>query len=385
MSKMSFKKRLRVSKPIFPALGRLIAQTRVPYRGLELSVASRLGGALAFVLVGLALFLVPFEQPTVQSSLGWFILAGNIVVWTGVGFLLLSGTWVQSPNVLLLSSYIASIQIAVLVWAGEGFHSLYSELYLIPLVCVAAVHPLRRWLVYNGFIVVLALAPIVYHGSSTAFFGRTFLSLILWLGLGFVIVLMMSDVRARNRQLELDQSEASRLARLDSLTGLGNQRGFWETLHSEIAHAERSLRPLSIVLSDLDHFKQVNDRFGHREGDDLLARVGVAIARTARTSDKCFRYGGEEFVVVLRDVDLSGAAVAAERFRDAVSKINSPSGTITMSCGVSQYSGDMDADQLLRSADDALLRAKRTGRNRVERSEIPSGEDAGEIKPLPKS
>ena len=370
-------KRLRISKPIFPAIGRLMAQTRVPYRGMELGVNSRLGGALSFVLVGLALFLVPFEQPTVQSSIGWFILAGNILAWTVIGFLLLSGAWVQSPNALLLSSYIASIQIAVLVWAGEGFNSLYSELYLIPLICVAAVHPLRRWLAYNGFIVILALAPIIYHGSNTEFFGRTFLSLILWLGLGFVVLLMMSDVRAQHRQLELGQSEASRLARLDSLTGLGNQRGFWETLHSEIAHAERSLRPLSIVLSDLDHFKQVNDRFGHREGDDLLARVGVAIARTSRTSDKCFRYGGEEFVVVLRDVDLTGAEVAAERFRDAVSKINSPSGTITMSCGIAQFGSDMDADELLRSADDALLRAKRGGRNRVERSENATEEHVG--------
>lgn len=375
---MPLKKNLRISKPIFPALGRLMAQTRVPYRGMELGVNSRLGGALSFVLVGLVLFLVPFEQPSMGAYLGWLILAANIITWTVVGYLLLTGGWVQSPNILLISSYVASLQIAVLVWAGGGTGSLFSELYLIPLVCVAAVHPLRRWLAYNAFIVVMALVPVIYQGSNTVFLGRTFLDLILWLGLGFVILLMMSDVRAQRRQLELDQSEASRLARLDSLTGLGNQRGFWETLHSEIAHAERSLRPLSIVLSDLDHFKKVNDQFGHREGDDLLARVGVAIARTARTSDKCFRYGGEEFVVVLRDVDLTGAEVAAERFRDAVNKINSPAGSISMSCGVAQHDGEMDADRLLRAADEALLRAKRGGRDRVERALKVPGEDRGE-------
>ncbi len=365
---MSLKKTIGVTKPIFPTPGRLIAQARVPYRGMELGVSSRLGGALAFVLVGLALFLVPFEPPATESILGWLILGANVVVWLVVGYMLISGIWVQSPNALLAGAYIASIQIGALVWVSQGFNSLFAELYLIPIVCVAAIHPLRRWFVYNLFIIAVALAPIIYHGSSTEFFGRTFLSLILWLGLGFVILLMMSDVRAQQRQLELDQSEASRLARLDSLTGLGNQRGFWETLHSEIAHAERSFRPLSIVLSDLDHFKKINDRFGHREGDDLLARVGVALARTARTSDKCFRYGGEEFVVILRDVDLSGAEVAAERFRKSVSSINSPAGTMTMSCGVAEFHREMDADVLVRAADDALLRAKRKGRNRVERA-----------------
>lgn len=351
----------------FPAIGRLVAQARVPYEGLSLGVASRLGGALAFVLVGLTLFLVPFEQPTAGLA-GWLILIANVLVWLVVGFLLVSGSWVQSPNILLASSYVASIQIAALIWVSEGGDSLYLPLYLIPIVCVAAIHPLRRWLLFTAAVAVLALAPIVTGEHSLFFFGRVFLSLILWTGLGLVILLMMSDVRAQRRQLELDQNEASRLARLDSLTGLGNQRGFWESIQRETAHADRTYRPLSIVLADLDHFKKVNDRFGHREGDELLARVGVALARTARTSDRCFRYGGEEFAVILRDVDLSGAEVAAERFRAAVNRISSPGGPVTMSCGVAQYESNMDGDELLRAADGALMLAKRAGRDRVVRA-----------------
>lgn len=326
------------------------------------------------VLVGLTLLLVPFEPPTDVGSVGWLILAGNIVTWLLIGFLLTHGYWVQSPNVLLFSSYIATLQITALVISGGPSSSLYLHLYIIPLMCVSAVHPLRRWLSYYVFLAALTMTPIVIASADRHFYGMALLELILWLGLGFVVLLMMSDVRAQRRQLELEQSEASRLARLDSLTGLGNQRGFWEAIHGEVAYAQRTYRPLSIVLADLDYFKRINDQFGHREGDELLARVGVAVARTARTSDKCFRYGGEEFVVILRDVDLSGAEVAAERFRAAVADLSSPGGRVSMSCGVAELGPSMDAEALLRSADEALLRAKREGRDRVvtARSEVES-------------
>lgn len=361
----------RPSVGTWVAAKRLIAQSRIPYRGISLEVSSRLGGALAFVLVGLTLILAPFEPPlNVPDALGWAILGSCVAAWLVVGIALTAGYWVQSPNLLLLSSYIATVLIAALVWVGGGTESLYPNLSIIPLVCVAAIHPLGRWIAYYLFLSLMTFTPVLYDSPDAKFFGTGIIELILGLGLGFVILLMMSDVRAQRRQLELEQGEASRLARLDSLTGLGNQRGFWEAIHSEVAHAHRTYRPLSIVLADLDHFKRVNDQFGHREGDELLARVGVALARTARTSDKCFRYGGEEFVVILRDVDMAGSVIAAERFRAAVSELNSPAGSVTMSCGVAELEAEMDAEALLRTADSALLSAKGEGRDKVVSSPV---------------
>ena len=131
----------------------------------------------------------------------------------------------------------------------------------------------------------------------------------------------------------------------------------------------RSLSPLSALLLDLDHFKQINDTFGHGIGDDALAAVGQVISANLRTSDFAGRYGGEEFIILLPDTDHEGAAQAAEKLRATLARMEVAGleRQITASIGLASYPMDAgDADTLVRMADRALYAAKNAGRNRVE-------------------
>jgi len=156
-------------------------------------------------------------------------------------------------------------------------------------------------------------------------------------------------------------------AEADCLTGLGNRQALQKTLPTMIAGARRYKRPLSILMLDIDHFKQVNDDFGHSAGDQVIIAVANAIREVARESDIAYRFGGEEYLLILDNTDGVGAAVAAERLRKRIESLspgdNVPS-PITVSIGSAAWSGDESPSGLIVRADNALYRAKAAGRNR---------------------
>lgn len=154
----------------------------------------------------------------------------------------------------------------------------------------------------------------------------------------------------------------------DSLTGLPNKRASDDTLKRMVAQANRSLTPLAAAMLDLDHFKQINDRFGHAKGDEVLAAVGAALRSCLRASDFAGRFGGEELLVLLPATSAQDALALTERIRSTIGSIRVPGvdRAITVSIGVAdliQHGGD--APGLLRQADRALYTAKAMGRNRV--------------------
>ena len=161
-----------------------------------------------------------------------------------------------------------------------------------------------------------------------------------------------------------------RQAVTDELTGLANRRRFLAQLDAEVARSRRSGSPLAIVLSDLDDFKQVNDRFGHEAGTERCVRSRTSCARSVRDVDVPVRLGGEEFAVLLPDTDLAGAANLAERIRAALAAAEIESGAdrihVTASFGVSCFPVAVGAEDLLVDADRRLYDAKRRGKNRVE-------------------
>ena len=162
-----------------------------------------------------------------------------------------------------------------------------------------------------------------------------------------------------------------RQALLDGLTGLANRRAAADALHAEAARAERLETPLSVVLADLDGFKDVNDAHGHAVGDEVLRVVAEVLRETLRESDVAGRWGGEEFLLLLPGADEEGAAQLAERVRAELSSRNIPSVPglhVTASFGVSEYAGQTNTEQLVAAADSALYRAKRAGKDRVERA-----------------
>jgi diguanylate cyclase (GGDEF)-like protein len=165
------------------------------------------------------------------------------------------------------------------------------------------------------------------------------------------------------------------LAQLDGLTGLYNHRVFKERLVQEVSRRNRSGKPLSLIMLDIDHFKRFNDSYGHQAGDVILKELATVIKGQCRftTMDMCFRYGGEEFAVLLSELELAIALKVAERIRRVVEKhsfsIKSryPDTVLTISLGVAGMSGgdNVHPEELLKQADDALYRSKKGGRNRV--------------------
>ena len=174
-----------------------------------------------------------------------------------------------------------------------------------------------------------------------------------------------APVLANLRNLAIAEVRAA----TDSLTGLPNKRVVGDTLKRMVAQAARTLTPVALILLDLDHFKNINDRLGHPVGDQTLASVGEVLRSALRASDFAGRNGGEEFAVVLPDTDVTGAALIAEKIRQAISDITLPSSDIvvTASLGIAVYPDHAaTTERLERLADAALYTAKRSGRNRVE-------------------
>jgi two-component system cell cycle response regulator len=175
----------------------------------------------------------------------------------------------------------------------------------------------------------------------------------------------------RQRQLRTSRDRAMLVAVTDPLTGLYNRAYFHEALGVEFRRAQRYKHPMSLVLLDLDHFKQVNDTLGHTAGDQALREVSTRLRQTARSTDVVARHGGEEFAMILPETDLEQGLIAAERFRAAVDGAvvrgaRGGSRTLTLSAGVGCYPAHASSvTELIELIDVALYKAKRLGRNRV--------------------
>jgi two-component system cell cycle response regulator len=185
----------------------------------------------------------------------------------------------------------------------------------------------------------------------------------------------MCERTRRERALRMRLRFAEENATVDPLTGLYNRRHFEQRLQAEITHARRHRRPLGVVLFDLDHFKSVNDTFGHEEGDRVLCLVADASRSVLRADDAAFRHGGEEFVLLLRACDEASGAHVARRLMDELRArpvklgARGESRVITLSAGIAaaEPSNLFAFDELMSRADAALYRAKREGRDRVAR------------------
>jgi diguanylate cyclase (GGDEF)-like protein len=161
-----------------------------------------------------------------------------------------------------------------------------------------------------------------------------------------------------------------KLATTDSMTGLLNRRHFLSMAEGEWSRFQRYQRPLSMLAIDIDHFKSVNDRYGHAVGDEAIMSVANACQQGRRASDIIGRFGGEEFVILLPETDQAQAMIVAERLRQGVAAhvlhVHKVQFKLTISIGVAQATASMSGiDALLRAADQALYQAKAEGRNRT--------------------
>ncbi|MBW8192331.1 diguanylate cyclase [Neiella marina] len=189
-----------------------------------------------------------------------------------------------------------------------------------------------------------------------------------------LIIYDVTDEAVNKIEQKLANSRLQEISRTDALTQLFN-RGHWEEqLRQEYARMQRSKRPSTLIMLDIDHFKRINDEYGHLAGDEVIREVARRIKRTKRTTDIAGRYGGEEFAVLLLDTEPDQALYFAERLRKVVEKkaveFEQHSISLTISVGIAQNSADIESHQnWLEKADEALYTSKREGRNRVTMSE----------------
>ena len=187
--------------------------------------------------------------------------------------------------------------------------------------------------------------------------------------LGFI--LNLSELIAMSISNAVLYEQTKKLAVTDGLTGISNRPNMEQSLLSEFERSKRYNSPLSIVLLDVDHFKDVNDSYGHQKGDEILVTFASILKKFCRANDIAARYGGEEFLMILPQSNAQGAFKIAERVREEIMKMsfvgNDSKFSVTTSCGVAELNRDYmkNTDQLINVADNAMYEAKNSGRNKT--------------------
>jgi diguanylate cyclase (GGDEF)-like protein len=319
--------------------------------------ANVLRSQLAYWIAGLTIaLLTPFfvYRAVTGAWLVVAILASLLVAMVGViAYLRRGGSGLVAVHVVLGVCGVG------LVTASFSI-GLAGMLWVYPLV-VAAFYslPRRSALVINA-LVAASVIPVV--ADDPALGTRVVATVALVFLLGWVF----SD------QLDRQRRELARLAMQDTLTGAGNRRALDEALAQLHYHKARYSRPVSLLMLDLDHFKHLNDRIGHQGGDQVLSDVAAHLMGRLRRSDRVFRFGGEEFVVVLTETSLPQAMCLSEELRDSCTSLRIAGGQqLTFSGGVAELGDAESIEDWLRRADQALYRAKAQGRNRILEAKRP--------------
>jgi two-component system cell cycle response regulator len=340
-------------KPL-PVLGRFFEA--VIERQSEETVRTRAQGG--FFVFGGILALVSLLLPHSTAVMGPGLLALGAFACVS-GALLLLVPQVMPPQLLTYVLLCGNLLISVGVYFSQSTGSVYALLYVWVGFQAAYFFPHRHAAAHVGATgVTYAFALASVPGADR---GQRWLLLF---GVVAVIALMVAVLRERVDRLIARLADA---ARTDALTGLLNRRGFQELMEVETERALRSARPLAILVGDLDHFKHLNDRFGHAAGDVALKRFSEIASSASRRIDAVARIGGEEFALLLPDTEQHAAYLLAERLRRAVKEpsASGDSDLPTVSFGVASFpTHAADAEALMHAADQALYAAKAMGRDR---------------------
>ena len=332
---------------------------------------------LLILLVGLhaALGMIPERGAEIFAAFG----VGAILVfsaWLGSGINRRS----KDPSLTMEQMLWGGASVTVLAYDAVAGRALVIPFYLMTLLFGAFRLNLGR---------LLGIAVVFIVGDGTAVLLSVTLGgaphdaaalrreALQWSELAIVLIWFavmggyVSQLRARlqhtNVELKGALARIELIATLDELTGLKNRRAIQETLSQERQRGDRAAQPMCVAMIDADHFKAVNDRFGHASGDDVLKGLADAMRGALRETDSVGRYGGEEFLVVLPMTNLEQALVPLERIRGGAAAVRYPTlpadARVTVSIGVAQRLADEAIDETVKRADAAVYEAKRRGRN----------------------
>jgi diguanylate cyclase (GGDEF)-like protein len=338
-----------------------IARREADYESADRQTATRAGTVVWTVALLLLLLMLPLSPPhNAIGNAGW-IVAGAIAA-VGIGFC----WWLTRPgteigvDAQLGVAYAAVTAFALMQWLAGGVEPPYEEAMVLPLLFVAAMHPLRRLIPFAVFVGCALAAPLLYDTWEHRADADSLVTFVIWCGLAVMTYVLMSSARRQRVNLIAEEAAAREEARVDTLTRLGNRRAYRETVAREVQRSRRSRQPLTIAMIDIVNFKGINDDWGHLEGDHCLQDVADALRSAARRPDLCFRWGGDEFALVLVETDAEGAEQLGDRLAETVSAtcVRPEGEPVAVRVGVAELREDSDAQELLDSAGLALHAAR---------------------------
>mgnify|MGYP001767100932 CR=1 FL=1 len=304
----------------------------------------------------------------ITSSLG--IIACNGLVYA----LIRSGLnkRFKDPSLTLLQMIVATFWVMVIAYYADAMRSLVLLTYLV--VFIFGLFRLNVWqfLFLSVFAVInYSLVILILHKTNPALVTTSDILSIVVLAVVLPWFSLVGGYITKLRsQISHALSTIERLAIIDDLTQVFNRRQMYKILEHQKALGDRGIHPFSICIFDLDHFKQVNDTFGHSAGDTVLKTIAQEAQRNLRNIDHIARYGGEEFILILTNVEKDQALICADRIRNMVKRITfdnmPPAFRMTISVGVTEYKANEFIQQAINRADTALYRAKANGRDKVE-------------------
>ncbi|NUP47106.1 MAG: diguanylate cyclase [Catenulispora sp.] len=322
--------------------------------------ATRFAGQLLLIGAGLGIFLTIFLGVDQGAfSLSWWGFMGSCAlaaIW-GLIYILLRG---PAPDPVLRATPAASALLITTTMALNHSNATDGMLLLTWPVLFAAYLLPRRTAYWTLAIVVACLTVVLEEGTGPGRFAA-WVEITASVALTLVVILQVRSQADRLKKVLAQQ------ARTDPLTGLGNRRAFDESLEREVARHRRTRAPLSLLTVDVDHFKQINDTWGHSAGDDTLAALGDLLPRLVRAGDLVGRIGGEEFGVVMPDCPHAQALARADNLRAQVSAVSHTwDHHVTVSVGVATLPDSAATmTELVIAADMALYAAKESGRDRI--------------------
>jgi diguanylate cyclase (GGDEF)-like protein len=333
------------------------------YPQIDWARAVRVGGALWIFGAVVAGALLPFKPPTkIIGDAGWVLTLSVALAGLVVGAAMIVRPLSVKPPLLLAMGYAAAVSLGVIQLLVGG-NVVLTLLLVLVAPYHAALHPPRRVIPLIALLMVIivgdgvAQTPHALHAVE----GVTAASVLLFMAVMALLYARMT--RGLAAALDSQRGTAESLARTDPLTGLGNRRAFTESLPHHIGLARRYGRPLSLLMLDVDRFKSINDDFGHDAGDDALRAVARVLAGEMRDPDLSFRWGGDEFAVLLPETSAAGAEVVAARFVEAAARHEAlPDGQgLAITAGIAEcLAADLPADLMARA--DADLFERKRGR-----------------------
>ena len=287
----------------------------------DLAIARSMSGLFWLVAGLITAALLPWAPPTAElGDAGWILAAAGVLLsfWVASRH---AGSEV-SLNRIYFAGYAGVFLVVAIEWVSGGRDTPYHYLYMLPILFAAAAQAPKRMRDFTILVSIVIWLPLLYEGTERRIVLDIATQMATLIAVGAAVWVLFAILRMQRLTIREQRAQAELLARRDELTGLGNRRAFGESLDREIARARRGDRQLSVVVGDLDNFKEINDQLGHAAGDDSLRHAAAALLRIAREADDCFRWGGDEFAILLPEADRAQAEGVAERLSSAIGEVD---------------------------------------------------------------